>query len=138
MSEIDSEARYKQQLAEKERQLAEKDLQLDENARTIRALSTSSESPADDRALLRGVVGNLHAKNDALIKRMAEMERDHEAEIAEMRAQRARELNRSRSDGSKGGSKGGPSRGGADGAALLNGPSTPSPMNPVKYAQEKA
>ncbi len=136
-------AEKERQLAEKERQLAEKDLQLDENARTIRALSTSGESPADDRALLRGVVDNLHVKNDALIKRIDEMERNHEAEMAEMRAERARELNCSRPDGSKGGSKGGSGKGGsgkggAGGAALLNSPATPSPMNPVKYAQEKA
>lgn len=79
-----------------------------------------------------------YAANDALIERIDEMERDHEAEMAEMCAQHARELNRSRSVGSKGGSKGEPDKGGANGAALLNGPATPPPMNPVKYARSKA
>ena len=79
-----------------------------------------------------------YAANDALIERIDKMEQDHEAEMAEMRAQHARELNRSRSDGPKGGSKGEPDKGGADGAALLNSPATPPPMNPVKYARSKA
>ena len=40
-------ARYKWQMAEKDRQLAE-------HVRAIKAPSASGESPADDRALLRG------------------------------------------------------------------------------------
>ena len=85
-----------------------------ENARTTRALSTSGESPADGRALLREELGNLHAKIDALVKRMTEMERAHEAKIASVRAEHAREMNRSRSDEAKDEPEDEPGNGSAD------------------------
>ena len=116
MPETDVEARYKQQLAKKERM--------------IRALSTSDKARSGDPALLRKALRASYAMNDVLIERIDKMERDHEAEIAEIRAQHTRELNHNSFDGSKGGSKSELDKGGADGATLLNSPATPPPNEP--------
>lgn len=59
-------------------------------------------------------MGNLHVKTDALMARIDTVERDREAEMAKIRAEYAREMNRNRPDEPMDE----PGNGGADGSAL--------------------